>query len=35
MLKDELNQTDLLSELSKIKGLKEIVIIAAKSDVDY
>ncbi len=35
VLKDELNQTDLLSELSKIKGLKEIVIIAAKSDVDY
>ena len=35
VLKDELKQTDLLSELSKIKGLKEIVIIAAKSDVDY
>ena len=35
VLKDELSQTELLSELSKIKGLKEIVIIAAKSDVDY
>ena len=35
VLKEELNQTELLSELSKIKGLKEIVIIAAKSDVDY
>jgi hypothetical protein len=35
VLKDELSQTELLSELSKINGLKEIVIIAAKSDVDY
>ncbi len=35
VLKEELSQTELLSELSKIKGLKEIVIIAAKSDVDY
>ena len=35
ILKDEKNQTQLISELSKIAGLKEIVIIAAKSDVDY
>jgi len=35
VLKEELSQIELLSELSKIKGLKEIVIIAAKSDVDY
>ena len=35
VLKDDKNQTELISELSKIKGLKEIVIIAAKSDVDY
>ena len=35
VLKEEKNQTELVSELSKIKGLKEIVIIAAKSDVDY
>jgi hypothetical protein len=35
ILKDEKNQTELLSELSKIKELKEITIIAAKSDVDY
>ena len=35
ILKDEKNQTELLSELAKIKGLKEITIIAAKSDVDY
>ena len=35
ILKDEKSQTELLSELSKIKELKEITIIAAKSDVDY
>ncbi len=35
VLKDEKNQTELISDLSKIAGLKEIVIIAAKSDVDY
>ena len=35
VLKDEKNQTELLSDLSKIEGLKEIIIIAAKSDVDY
>jgi hypothetical protein len=35
ILKDEKKQTELLSELSKIKELKEITIIAAKSDVDY
>ena len=35
ILKEEIKQTELISELSKIKGLKEIVIIAAKSDVDY
>ena len=35
VLKEENNQTKLISELSKIKGLTEIVVIAAKSDVDY
>ena len=35
VLKEENNQTELISELSKIKGLTEIVVIAAKSDVDY
>lgn len=35
VLKDEIKQTELLSELSKIKGIKEVVIIAAKSDIDY
>ena len=35
VLKDEIKQTELLSELSKINGIKEVVIIAAKSDIDY
>lgn len=35
VLKEEKNQTELLSELSKIDGLSEIMIIAAKSDIDY
>ena len=35
VLKENKDQTELLRELSKIKGLSEIVIIAAKSDVDY
>ena len=35
VLKEENNQIELISELSKIKGLTEIVVIAAKSDVDY
>ena len=35
VLKEEKDQTELLSELSKINGLSEVMIIAAKSDVDY
>ena len=35
VMKEEKEQTELLKELSKIKGISEIVIIAAKSDVDY
>jgi len=35
VLKDEKNQVEFLSELSKIKELSEIVILAAKNDVDY
>jgi len=35
VLEEDIKQTQLLSELSKIEGLSEIVIIAAKSDVDY
>ena len=35
VLKEEKDQTELLKELSNIKGISETVIIAAKSDVDY
>tara|TARA_X000001036_G_C20677930_1_gene804851 strand:- start:101 stop:781 length:681 start_codon:yes stop_codon:yes gene_type:complete len=35
VLKEDSDQTELMSKLSKIEGLSEIVIIAAKSDVDY
>jgi uncharacterized membrane protein YhiD involved in acid resistance len=35
VMKEEKEQTELLRELSNIKGISEIVIIAAKSDVDY
>jgi len=35
VLKEDKDQTELLRELSKIKDLSEIVIIAAKSDIDY
>lgn len=35
VLKENKLQTDLISELSKINGLTELVIIAAKTDVDY
>jgi len=35
ILKDDKEQTELVSELSKIDGLSEVMIIAAKSDVDY
>ena len=35
VLKEEKEQTELLSELSKIDGLSEVMIIAAKSDIDY
>ncbi len=35
VMKEEKEQTELLRELSNIKGISEIVIIAAKCDVDY
>ena len=35
VMKEEKEQTELLKALSNIKGISEIVIIAAKSDVDY
>ena len=35
VMKEEKKQTELLNKLTEISGLSEIVIIAAKSDVDY
>lgn len=35
VMKEEKNQTELIKKLSSLKGLSEIVIVAAKSDVDY
>ena len=35
VLKEDLNQNDLLKEISSLSGLSEVVIIAAKTDVDY
>ncbi len=35
VMKEEQNQHELIKELSELSGLSEIVIIAAKNDVDY
>jgi len=35
VMKEEMKQNELISKISKINGVSEIVIIAAKSDVDY
>ena len=35
VMKEEKNQTELIKKLSDLKGLSEIVIVAAKIDVDY
>jgi hypothetical protein len=35
ILKEDKDQTVLLSKLSNVDGLSEIMIIAAKSDVDF
>ena len=35
ILKEDKDQTELLSKLSNLDGLSEVMIIAAKSDVDY
>ena len=35
VMKEEKNQSELLKQLSNLEGLTEIVIVAAKSDVDY
>ena len=34
-MKEDLNQNNLLEEISSIAGLNEVVIIAAKTDIDY
>ena len=35
VMKEDADQNDLLSEISAIVGISEVVIIAAKTDVDY
>ena len=35
VMKEEMKQNELISKISKIDGVSEVVIIAAKSDVDY
>tara|TARA_Y100000310_G_C20578868_1_gene761943 strand:- start:533 stop:1237 length:705 start_codon:yes stop_codon:yes gene_type:complete len=35
IMKEEMKQNELISKISKIDGVSEVVIIAAKSDVDY
>ena len=35
IMKDDLYQNNLIEEISSIKGLSEVVIIAAKTDIDY
>ena len=35
VMKEEMKQNELISKISKIGGVSEVVIIAAKSDVDY
>lgn len=35
IMKDDLDQNNLIKEISSIKGLSEVVIIAAKTDIDY
>ena len=35
VMKEEMKQNELISKISSIKGISEVVIIAAKSDVDY
>ena len=35
IMKEDLSQNSLLEEISSIAGLNEVVIIAAKTDIDY
>ena len=35
VMKEDMKQDELISKISNIKGLTEVVLIAAKSDIDY
>ena len=35
VMKEDSNQNDLLKEISSLNGISEVVIIAAKTDIDY
>ena len=35
IMKEEFNQNDLLKEISSLTGISEVVIIAAKTEIDY
>ena len=35
VMNEEMQQNELISKISNIKGISEVVIIAAKSDIDY
>lgn len=35
IMKEDSNQNDLLKEISSLSGISEVVIIAAKNDIDY
>ena len=35
VMKEEVQQNELISKISNINGISEVVIIAAKSDIDY
>jgi hypothetical protein len=34
-MKNDLDQNNLVEEISSLDGLSEVVIIAAKTDIDY
>ena len=34
-MKEDMKQDELISKITTIKGLSEVVLVAAKSDVDY
>ncbi len=35
IMREDYNQNDLLNEISSLSGISEVVIIAAKTDIDY